>query len=248
MKLITLNAWGGRVTDPFRSFLNKNSGHTDIFCFQEICHKDPDTKNGARSDLFEEITGDLPSFKGFFRPFVENNFGVASFVRGSLSVHDEGDIFVHKERGYDTKGKGAIEEARNIQYLALEHGDKKVTIVNFHGLWNGKGKTDTEDRLNQSKRIVAFLETIKGPKILCGDFNLLPDTQSLKMLEGHGMRNLIKEFGVTNIRTPLYTRGATSGLYADYILVSPEIQVNDFKILPDVVSDHAPLFLDFEVM
>ncbi|HEU0081016.1 MAG TPA: hypothetical protein VFQ72_03260 [Candidatus Paceibacterota bacterium] len=33
-----------------------------------------------------------------------------------------------------------------------------------------------------------------------------------------------------------------------YVFVSPGIKVKEFKVLPDVVSDHAPLFLDFEVV
>jgi endonuclease/exonuclease/phosphatase (EEP) superfamily protein YafD len=62
-------------------------------------------------------------------------------------------------------------------------GDTPVTVVNFHGLWNGKGKTDTPDRIAQSQNILRFLEGVDGEIILCGDFNLLPDTESLRMFE-----------------------------------------------------------------
>jgi endonuclease/exonuclease/phosphatase family metal-dependent hydrolase len=248
MKLITLNVWGGRVSEPLDTFLKVRSKDTDIFCFQEMYHKDPNPEKDVRADLFVEMSAILTGFKAFFRPFLHDYFGVASFIKGSIVIEEEGDTFVYKERGHDPKSDGAANEARNIQYVRIRIQGKQVTIINFHGLWNGKGKTDTEDRLNQSRRIVKFAETMKGPKILCGDFNLLPDTESLKILENHGMRNLIKEYGITNTRTPLYPRAHLSSSYADYILITPDIKVNDFKALQDVVSDHAPLFLDFEVM
>ena len=73
-----------------------------------------------------------------------------------------------------------------------------------------------------------------------GDFNLLPETQSIKKLESIGLRNLIKEYGVTSTRTAHYTKLEK---YADYMFVSRDIEVADFKVLPDAVSDHSPLYL-----
>jgi endonuclease/exonuclease/phosphatase family metal-dependent hydrolase len=35
--------------------------------------------------------------------------------------------------------------------------------------------------------------------------------------------------------------------FADYMFVSKGIAVRDFQVLPDEVSDHAPLFLDFDL-
>ncbi|MCX6712734.1 MAG: endonuclease/exonuclease/phosphatase family protein, partial [Candidatus Vogelbacteria bacterium] len=102
---------------------------------------------------------------------------------------------------------------------------------------------DTLERLEQSRKIKAFMDSVDSPKILCGDFNLLPDTESLKIIEG-GLRNLIREYGVTSTRTSFYTK---PDKFADYVFVSPEIKVVDFKVLPDEVSDHSPLLLEFEV-
>ena len=78
---------------------------------------------------------------------------------------------------------------------------------------------------------------------MCGDFNLLPDTESIKILESSGLRSLIKEYNITSTRTSFYTKPAK---YADYILVTPGIEVKDFKVLTDEVSDHSPLFLEIE--
>ena len=113
------------------------------------------------------------------------------------------------------------------------------------GVWDPSGKTDTDTRIEQSKKIIAFMKKFDGEIIFCGDFNLHPETESLKMIERElNLKNLINEYGVKSTRTSLYTRSDEK--YADYILVSKGIQVKDFKVLSDEVSDHAALFIDFE--
>ncbi len=77
--------------------------------------------------------------------------------------------------------------------------------------------------------------------MLCGDFNLLPDSESLLMVERIGLRNLIREYGITSTRTSLYPK---DGRYADYAFISEGIQLKSFKVLPDEVSDHAPLLIE----
>jgi endonuclease/exonuclease/phosphatase family metal-dependent hydrolase len=115
-------------------------------------------------------------------------------------------------------------------------------VVNLHGLWNGKGKTDCPERIEQSQKVKAFLETVSGAKILCGDFNLLPHTQSLALLE-QDMRNLVKAYRITSTRSQFYER---PDRFADYVLTSPEVQVKHFCVLDENVSDHLPLLLTFE--
>ena len=56
------------------------------------------------------------------------------------------------------------------------------------------------------------------------------------------MRNLIKDYAITSTRTPFYTK---SEKFADYVLVSHGIQVADFRVLDAVVSNHAPLYLEW---
>ena len=56
------------------------------------------------------------------------------------------------------------------------------------------------------------------------------------------MRNLIAEFGITSTRSSLYTKPLR---FADYMFVSNGIEVKDFKVLPDEVSDHLALYLEF---
>jgi endonuclease/exonuclease/phosphatase family metal-dependent hydrolase len=62
------------------------------------------------------------------------------------------------------------------------------------------------------------------------------------MLEDAGLKNLVAEFGVVSTRTSLYARPER---FADYVFVSPGVDVFAFRVLRDEVSDHAPLMLQF---
>lgn len=244
MKLITLNTWGARVKKPFEEFI-KNNQETDIFCFQEIYEKSEEKLSArypeANHNLFTELKELLSEHNAFFRPAFVDVYGVAIFVKKSISVLEEGDIVIHES---DSPFVEAIEgnHPRNMQWVKISTGNGAYTIMNVHGLWNGKGKTDSPERITQSNRIKEFVRSVDGPKILCGDFNLRPDTESIKIL-GEGMRDLIKEHGIKSTRTSFYNKPEK---YADYVFVSSEINVEKFEVMDDEVSDHAPLLLELK--
>ena len=81
----------------------------------------------------------------------------------------------------------------------------------------------------------------KGAKILCADLNVEPNTKSLSILK-EGNRDLIQEYGIISTRSSFKNRSEV----VDYVIVSTEIEVKDFKVLQDEVSDHMPLFLEFK--
>jgi endonuclease/exonuclease/phosphatase family metal-dependent hydrolase len=253
LRIVTLNTWGGRAgKDELLQFFEREKDNVDIFCLQEIWrapyHEFDGVAAGGVSidhtkiltDGLQKISAQLPDHVAYFRPSFGDNYGLLTLVRKSLVVSLEGDHYVHKDKSFvpvDDIG----EYARNIQYVTLRIAGEPVTVCNFHGLWNGRGKTDSPDRILQSKNIVQFLSQFSGAHIVCGDFNLLPDTTSVQILEDAGLVNLITAHGVTSTRTHFYTKPEK---FADYIFVSPDVEVKNFRVLPDAVSDHAPLFLD----
>ncbi len=251
MKLISLNTWGGRAgLDNLLMFFDRHKD-VDVFCLQEIWnggeHMLSETAGGmslsnAVPQLFSGISKILPEHAGYFRPHFYDFYGLSVFVKKDLTVSEEGDIFVYKEHGYISPEENG-NHARNIQYVTIDFTNKKRTIVNFHGLWNGSGKGDNKDRLLQSDNILRFLKNSSNPHILCGDFNLLPETESLKRLEASGLKNLNKEYKIKSTRTKFYTK---EHKFADYTLVNKDIKINDFKILSDEVSDHNAMYLDFD--
>ncbi len=254
MQLISLNTWGGSAgREKLLAFFTTHKD-VDIFCLQEVMsapyrHLEGKVVGGVAFSNnqrmpygVQDISGLLDTHTAYFRPHQGDHYGLLTLVKKDFVIAEEGELFVHKEKGYEPEGDMGL-HARNIQYatIATEKGNR--TVINFHGLWNGKGKGDSEDRLRQSDNIIQFLQKLQNPYVLCGDFNLLPDTESLQKLERFGLHNLIKENGITSTRTSFYTKPEK---FADYTLVSDGIKVSTFRILPDEVSDHSPMFLDFE--
>ena len=241
MKLITLNIWGGHIEAPLLSFFKAHQD-IDIFCLQEVYHNAPDkisTEDRTHHlNIFSEIQTCLPNHQGYFRPAVAGIYGIAIFVSKKLKIVGEGEISIHDNADYPGRGPT---HSRNLQWVKFRAQDQDYTVLNVHGLWNGKGKTDTPERIAQSTRIHNFMQTVTGPKILCGDFNLRPETESVQILE-EGMENLIKTHGIQSTRTSLYTKDER---FADYVFVSPEVKVSHFEVMPDEVSDHSPLLLEF---
>ena len=241
MKLITLNIWGGHVREPLLAFI-KAYQEVDIFCLQEVYHqafeKVSTEDRQVSLNIFAELQALLPNHQAFFRPTVDNVYGLGMLIKKNVDIIGEGEVSIHENPNYPGRGPS---HARNLQWVECHFNNTIYSILNVHGLWNGKGKTDTPERLEQSHRIKTFVDTIHTPKVLCGDFNLRPDTESMKMLD-EGMHNWVRLRNIASTRTSFYTKEEK---FADYMLTSPEIEVNHFEVLKDEVSDHAPLFLEF---
>ena len=241
MKLIALNIWGGHVYEPLLEFIEAHQD-IDIFCLQEVydkaAHKISRDDRAVYLNILSDIHALLPNHQVYFRPVVNNNYGIAILINKNLNIIAEGEKEIHYSPDFPGMGP---DHSRNLQWLCFKNNDKIYTIINVHGLWNGKGKTDSPQRLEQSQHIRDFMNTVQTPMILCGDFNLRPDTESLAIL-AKGMNDQIKIHDIHSTRTSFYPKPEK---YADYIFTSPNIQVNSFVVLPDEISDHAPLYLEF---
>jgi len=234
-------------------FFRRHKDDIDIFCLQEIFDTDQDSLDARHPDehvcgkLFKKITKELDGFEGSFAYFDDNRDrqSLAMFVKRTIPIKTIADFIVYRPEIPQETGS-AVLSSRKLQYATIETPQGDCVVANFHGLWNNGPKTDTSERIEQSKKVKEFLDKIGSPKVLCGDFNLLPETESLKILE-QNMKNLVKETDVSSTRTRLYRHfdNPDEPKFADYILTSPQIKIKDFKVLPDLVSDHAPLFLEF---
>jgi endonuclease/exonuclease/phosphatase family metal-dependent hydrolase len=242
MKLISLNTWGARAGLPLIKGFFEKYRDADVFCLQEIWQTKDLSIIEARDprlvpDLLEHIVSYLPEFNYFFRPQYRGIYGLATFVRKTISVENEGELFVFKHQGYENP-ESVGNHGRNIQYLTLRTNSGPLTIINFHGLWNGQGKSDTDDRILQSQKIADFIKGLRNPYILAGDFNLVPSSESFKILAEACPRDLVAEYGVKSTRSSYYPKAER---LADYILTCNQTQTSSFEVLPDEVSDHLAL-------
>lgn len=253
LKLISLNCWQGRVIDDLLAFFQEKGKDTDIFCLQEVFDADVALTEArhpgenVRGDLYQHIRQALPDHMGCFAYFDDDplRMSLAIFVRHSVRVRTIADFIVHRPDVPQETGR-IVRSARKLQHLTVALNGRDVTIGNFHGLWVNGPKTDTPERVLQGERVHAWLASVAGAKVLCGDFNLLPDNPSLGIIK-QGMRDLHQEAGTPPTRTKLYRHfnDPKEPNFADYAFASPDVDVRAFTVLPDAVSDHAPLFVEF---
>ncbi len=243
MRLISLNIWEGKLSRELKNFLLTKGQETDIFCFQEVTRIDHDKTNRM---VLADIQRVLSDFRGYFEDYVApgeyNKEGLAIFVKNNITVSKEGEVFIYNPPNVTLNNSGERTLWRNMAYIQFSCNGKKFLIANLHGLFNGPNKQDNPDRIKQAQRVRAFFDRFQGAKILCGDFNLLPNSESLKIM-GVGMRDLVKEFKVTSTRSRLFPY---ENKFADYLLVSSEVTVKQFKVFDETISDHLPMYLEFE--
>lgn len=261
MKLMSLNVWGGKLYKPLIEYINNESTDIDIFCFQEIFHSNVSKRtNGSITDLYSRISTELTEYIRFFAPTFTGfdtekkvdfdlSFGQATFIKKSVDLISEETQFVYGKYDHtppvEIDGiKDGLDLPRNIHLIKVKLNKKDILIGNLHGFWNPGSKKDSIQSISQSKKINNIFGDFKGPKLLAGDFNLKPNTKSLAMLEKN-MKNLIIEHNITSTRSKYYKK--TTERFADYILVSDDIVINQFEVINNEVSDHLPLVLDFSV-
>lgn len=242
-RLICLNIWGGYVKEPLLNFIKSNH-EVDIFCLQEVysnsTHVRPQTNSSINIDIFEQLKKMLPNHNGYFRLVHSESPGIAVFLKRNIEVTKMGHISIFPNLTHSEYGSN---HPRDLQWLECSIKGKIFTLMNVHGLWNGMKKNDSKERLIQSRKIKRFMNNIITPKIICGDFNLRPDTISIKIIE-RDMSNLIQIYNIKSTRTKLHTN---TEKYSDYIFTSPEINTISFEVLNDVISDHVPLSLTFSI-
>jgi endonuclease/exonuclease/phosphatase family metal-dependent hydrolase len=260
MQVLSLNIWGGHQHKELLEFIQELNGKVDIICLQEVFKSAVNTfSSGSKMNIYSDLEKTLKDYQIFYAPTFANYdlktiidfdalFGEATYVKKSIEVISEGTVFTYKH--FDEKKMLFRDDSgeywdlpRNFHYVIIRNRGKKFLIANLHGFWKPGDKEDTKESLKQSDKILEFLKTFNGPRILCGDFNLNPQTESIKKLERSGLINLIRKYNITNTRSKLHTRKEK---FADYIFVSPEVKVNEFKVLDKHISDHLPLYLKFE--
>lgn len=265
MRILSLNAWGGRVHAPLMRYLAEIDA--DILCLQEVTrtpgsradwllYRDGATELPQRADLFAEIRALLPGHDAFFCPTargtlfdseeaVSSEFGLATFVRQGFAVTGQALDFVHG--AFSADGWGPHPRARNAHGVRLFDYGKgcAVTVVQLHGLRDPAGKGDTPARAAQAGALATLCGRLWQPGerlVVCGDFNVLPNSATFPTLAAQGLSDLVAGRGFSDTRTSLYPK---PGRFADYMLVTPQVEVRSFEVVVEPeVSDHRALLLE----
>jgi len=104
----------------------------------------------------------------------------------------------------------------------------------------------TTRRRGTRKRMRLWRSSVRSPGderlVVCGDFNVLPDSVTFQALGRLGLIDLVVSQGHTDTRTSHYLK---NGRFADYMLVNGDVDAARFEVVAQPeVSDHRALLLD----
>lgn len=264
MKILSLNAWAGRLYPALIDYLQH--ADADVMCLQEVlrsqdgqptwlAYRDEGVELRQRANLFDDLRRTFPGHEAYFCPSMRGQlldedvpvlveFGLATLVRRTYSVIGHAMDFVHGE--FSAGGWGSHPRPRNAHVLRLMDFETSTvtTVAHIHGLRETDGKHDTTERLGQSQAFVELIGRLRrsGERLVaCGDFNLLPTSAAFNALGAIGLVDLVTSRGFVDTRTSHYQKPER---YADYLLVTPNVEVVDFEVVTEPeVSDHRALVL-----
>lgn len=264
MKIICLNGWGGKMHDALLLYLKHEQ--PDILCLQEVVHspatsepeltyRDGDHVLPQRANFFGDVCAVLPAHTASFCPAaqgvlwdgdtpVPSQWGLATFVSRDRPVIGQAQGFVHKSYGTDGYGDHPRSRSAHVVRVHDHETGRGVTVGHMHGLRDLRGKMDTAERKAQARAMLALFDSVVQEDdivVICGDFNVEPDSETLALMRQAGFEELVTSRGFPGTRTAQYLK---PGRFADYMLVRGYDGTAEFDVIytPEV-SDHCPLVL-----
>lgn len=261
MKLLSLNIQSAANGKKFYKYIKEKSKTVDVFCFQEVydSSRSAVVGLGEQTDVYRQLKVLLKGHDGvnfpvsdklgnYFKLDFPVTLGLVIFYKKGLRVKQSFGKFVAGSLKASVDFRNG-KESNAVQVAKIISKNEEFWVLNFHGASRPGDKLDTPKRIEQSEILLDVLKKLSGPKILCGDFNLMPQTRSIKMLEQSGLVNLIKTYKIKNTRNSVsWKRYNNRQSYADFTFVSKDIKVTNFKVPYNLVSDHLPMVLDFEIL
>jgi endonuclease/exonuclease/phosphatase family metal-dependent hydrolase len=242
VKLVQLNAWGGRLEHQVTDLLRDEAA--TFVCLQEIISTAGD---GVLCVPLEQLQTALGQVNAYMSPVISfslmnHKASYGNAILSELPFAAKKTIFTNLTYKDDFDFDSDDYNIRNLQHVQVGIDGKTLNILNHHGHHIRQHKNGDAQTLRQMQQIADYIELLDGPVILSGDFNLAPHSPSLEILNAN-LRNLSIEHKLTTTRTLLTAKKEV----CDYIFVSDGIKVSNFRASDKLASDHQALVLEFEV-
>ena len=266
MKLISLNvALFEANNDKLKTFLRNQNA--DLLCLQEVTRR---IDVSAKPELISKEVIDRSSEElshSFFAPiWILSKFEQGSFhgddyfsfdiggkvefgnyIRSRYPIYKGENIFVQNNFAYITDwSRWPEEDYRGFQVVDLEVRGKDLRLINYHGIWS-KDKQGSQKTKQACELIRDYGLNSNGAVIICGDFNLFPETDSIQVLS-NSFKNLCEAFAIESTRPQSNELSGKHRNVVDYIFVNDKVKVTDFAVLQTDVSDHLPLVMQFDLI
>lgn len=250
--VVTLNIWnGGRLLDQAVEFLQEQAA--ELMFLQEVYHgQDPLFE--ARFRTVSLLQAAFPKYHAQFAPlYLDTRAQEGPIEEGQLILsrwplsENQGIFFdiPFGEYNQDTHPDFSHFPAM-VQVATAQIDGQPIKLLNVHGPVNYDGTADTDRRLRMRDVLLAEIDTDQ-PVILAGDFNVRPETQTIRSL-AQVLTPVFAEGGLTssfNMQRKTNPGFATAAV--DNIMVSEHFKIVS-RECPNVdISDHLPLVSTLEL-
>lgn len=240
---MTLNVWQGRLERVLLKHLEEQN--IDFACMQEAV--DYEGKTGGLISSYSKIGTSLRLDQQFFSPINAIKFGNRKITFGNVtysSMPFETSETIFTRGSYKDDFDFDVDDynIRALQHAVVRVNDKKLHILNHHGHHIDAHKLGDEETMRQTALIIDYIKQLDGAVILCGDFNLSPESESIKQFDSI-LQNLPVTYSLETTRSLLTYKKEV----CDYIFVNQNVDVKDFSMDQTIISDHNALIVDFEI-
>lgn len=247
MKLIQLNVWSGKLSLQVCRFLKQQNA--DILCLQEVY-----AGNKELGGMFAEEFALLDSIQTasdlehtFFSPtwtidLLGQRVPFGNAILSCFPLEQQATHFIHGQLHHKASPTDSITNTRNLQTARVAIGDRRLSIANHHAYWD-ISPMGNEVSVEKMHRVRAILEKLPQPLITAGDMNVKSVSPAMHVFDGF-LKDLT---AVHQVQTTLSSLGKVKDVDCDHILVSPDINVQNFTVSEELVSDHKALILEFEL-
>ncbi len=127
-------------------------------------------------------------------------------------------------------------EDRVIIKTSIDIG-REICFISTHFGLNGS------EQERMVKKLVEILDEVKVPCVLCGDFNVQPDSEYLKPI----YERMQSAADVCGKRYELTWSSFNPKLTIDYMFFTKEFKILNFEVVKEILSDHRPLWAEVEL-
>lgn len=245
MKIVQVNIWMGKIEGQLQRFFEATEA--DVICMQEVVNSDDATLHVSglcfdTSRILKAAGEKFPYFEYFpnwSSKIADGSFQMGNMILSRIPINFKDSVYAHGEYVEnvilgETPGNNLA-----VNIVKLDNG---ITVVNHHGFWR-KTPLGDEDTIKAFKKVREIVEPYanEGPLVMCGDLNIIHESPAFRNLDF--LRDLTDE---NKVKTTLSGMKVKLDVPCDHILVNDEIEVKDFAVLPDIVSDHLALYAEIE--
>src|SRR5690606_31957844 len=206
-----------------------NESRADLVGLQEV---DVHTIRSGQSSNQAEVLGEMTGMHVFFSKGIDYQGG--EYGTAVLSKYP----IKQAERFELPNLEGLKSEPRTLAVVTVEVEGRPLRFANTH-----LDYTNAENNLLQVNEILEVFEEGRLPVVLVGDFNALPESASIRLLDQHFIRSCTENCGFT---IPQIHPNRT----IDFIMVSKDapFEVIDHRVIDEpYASDHLPVLAVYKM-